>query len=102
MKGDAFSVGLPSNGKNGQISAPSVVQQQTTFKKTKLCTFFESGFCPRGDICTFAHGQEQLGTPQPPMGRPPGPGGKGIPIGGYKKTRLCNNYEQGFCPRGDY
>lgn len=35
------------------------------FRKSKLCNNFEQGWCPRGEACTFAHGEHELGTPQP-------------------------------------
>merc|ERR1712217_283385 len=48
--------------------------------KTRLCTqYAETGMCPRGDQCTFAHG--------------------GHEVKGYK-TKLCK-YEAGLCPSGD-
>jgi len=33
-------------------------------KKTKLCTFFMSGQCQRGEACAFAHGEHEIGMPQ--------------------------------------
>merc|ERR1712217_708885 len=48
--------------------------------KTRLCTqYAETGMCPRGDQCTFAHGGHEV---------------KGF------KTKLCK-YEAGLCPSGD-
>ena len=30
-----------------------------------VCFCFEQGWCPRGEACTFAHGEHELGTLQP-------------------------------------
>lgn len=73
------------------------------FKKTKLCKHYEEGFCPRGDSCSFAHGEEQLGTPSgmaSTFGQAGPPMGGGF-AGGHKKSKLCTHFETGFCPRGD-
>ena len=36
-------------------------------RKTQLCKFFaEDGNCRKGDTCTFAHGDQELGTTLPP------------------------------------
>jgi len=65
------------------------------FKKTKLCTLFEEGHCPRAQ-CTFAHGEAELGTFQTPQGGGGGGGG-----GGGIKSQLCRHWsEKGFCQSG--
>jgi len=38
------------------------------FKKSKLCSNYEEGWCPRGEACTFAHGEAELGTFQAGQG----------------------------------
>ena len=57
--------------------------------KTRLCTMFmETGACPYGDRCSFAHGEHELQRP---------------PTHGYqRKTRPCNRFNtpEG-CPYGD-
>lgn len=71
------------------------------FKKTKLCTNFEQGFCPRGDMCTFAHGEQELGTLQPAGGAGKG-GGGAQPGRPFMKTKLCHHWQQqGSCSRGE-
>merc|ERR1712151_788368 len=48
--------------------------------KTRLCTYFtDSGVCPNGNACTFAHGAQE--------------------IHGFK-TRMCKFAEIGGCPQG--
>lgn len=48
--------------------------------KTRLCTYFtDSGVCPNGNSCTFAHGAQE--------------------IHGFK-TRMCRFAETGGCPQG--
>jgi len=94
-------------GTFGQQAGPAVGGGPIPFKKTKLCKHYEEGFCPRGDSCSFAHGEEQLGTPCPPSSGQAGPAmgnAFGAPnSGGFggKKTKLCTHFVQGFCPRGD-
>lgn len=36
-----------------------------TYKKSKLCIHHTNGYCSRGYTCNFAHGEHELGTPQP-------------------------------------
>jgi len=84
---------------------PGQPQGQGGFKKTKLCTnYTQQGFCPRGETCNFAHGDHELGTPQtgPTMGGGPAMGGQQQPRPqGFKKSKLCNNFAQGFCARAE-
>jgi len=56
-------------------------QHLLPFKKTKICQHHENGFCPRGDHCTFAHGEAELGQ--------------------FVKKTLCLHYANGTCTRGD-
>ncbi len=55
--------------------------------KTELCKkFLETGRCPYGSKCRFAHGQEELKT---------------NPINTNYKKKPCKSYmETGFCPFG--
>lgn len=57
---------------------------RSQFRKTELCTFFESGGCEKGLACRFAHGVEQL--QQAPD---------------LKKTSICKLWEEGRCPHAD-
>jgi len=50
---------------------PTRPQQQQQMQKTKLCTFFASSSCSRGELCTYAHGEEELGTYQRCIEAPP-------------------------------
>lgn len=51
--------------------AKFVKPQQQQMQKKKLCTFFTSSFCSRGELCTYAHGEEELGTYHLFMAAPP-------------------------------
>lgn len=51
------------------------------FRKTELCTFYVQGRCMRGDVCEFAHGEEDL-----------------QPLPDFTKTSLCWKWLQGRCP----
>jgi hypothetical protein len=111
--------GQPSTVPQGSRLAPQLGggQQGPVFMKTKLCTNFAGGYCTRGTFCTFAHGEHELGTPQPAGKAAPQPGGKTPQVvkppvwsnytppsqqqRQYKKTKICTNFESGFCPRGD-
>uniref|UniRef100_A0A7S3K2V6 C3H1-type domain-containing protein n=1 Tax=Aureoumbra lagunensis TaxID=44058 RepID=A0A7S3K2V6_9STRA len=49
---------------------------QPHLRKTKLCRYFQSGHCPFGDKCNFAHGQTEVKPFTPPnhsspSGHPP-------------------------------
>lgn len=79
------------------------------FKKSRLCNNFQaSGNCPRGDSCNFAHGEEQLGAPQP---GPPAAQkslmyealqkAQNVPDFMLKKTKLCTFFMGGNCQRGE-
>jgi len=50
--------------------------------KKQICKFFEQGTCTKGDACSYAHGEEELGMPVPDEQEearfhPRGGGGKG-------------------------
>jgi len=49
-------------------AAPASGLPARRFKKSKICTNWQSGHCPRGDLCNFAHGEDQLGSFQPQAG----------------------------------
>eukprot|EP00930_Biecheleria_cincta_P102820 TRINITY_DN9464_c0_g2_i2.p1 TRINITY_DN9464_c0_g2~~TRINITY_DN9464_c0_g2_i2.p1 ORF type:complete len:728 (-),score=117.71 TRINITY_DN9464_c0_g2_i2:50-2152(-) len=56
----------PSSAGGGHSVSSSSGSGGQVWKKTKLCTYYEkSGQCNRGSSCTFAHGEEELGTLQP-------------------------------------
>jgi len=69
------------------------------YKKTKLCMFWSNGrACPNGAKCTFAHGEDDLGTDRPPD----------APVVKPKTTKplvkcdsVCFEYQEGICNRGD-
>jgi len=71
--------------------------------KMKICTPFLEGNCNRGDRCTYAHSEEEIGTPQPapiPKGPPKGEGKKG---GSFQlvKMKMCVPFENGTCNRAE-
>ncbi|EER14127.1 hypothetical protein Pmar_PMAR022918, partial [Perkinsus marinus ATCC 50983] len=43
-----------------------------TFYKTRLCPLFQSGSCPRGQACSYAHGPQELRPNVAGGGRPSG------------------------------
>lgn len=62
------------------------------YKKTKLCDFWLKGRCPEGDKCSFAHGDEDLGTDRLP---------DSIVKQKTKSDKPCHEFQQGVCTRGD-
>jgi len=56
--------------------------------KTKMCTYFQMGTCARGNRCTFAHGELDIGTPYDPSLAPGG--GKGEQLGVIGGTNPMN------------
>eukprot|EP00746_Dinoflagellata_sp_MGD_P023212 gnl/MRDRNA2_/MRDRNA2_154403_c0_seq1.p1 gnl/MRDRNA2_/MRDRNA2_154403_c0~~gnl/MRDRNA2_/MRDRNA2_154403_c0_seq1.p1 ORF type:complete len:397 (-),score=100.53 gnl/MRDRNA2_/MRDRNA2_154403_c0_seq1:33-1223(-) len=56
-------------------------------KKKNLCKQFEAGKCMLGKVCSFAHGEGEVGT-------------VGLSIVGHVKTILCQNYMDGKCKFG--
>lgn len=59
---------------------------ENTKHKVELCrAFAETGLCPYGEICMFAHGVEELMMHQPVL-----------------KTKKCRNYHtDGYCRFGE-
>merc|ERR1719159_867155 len=52
--------------------------------KTKLCKYFNEGYCKQGDSCRYAHGKEEL-SQQPDL----------------QKTKMCQEFLRGNCQKGD-
>eukprot|EP00439_Symbiodinium_sp_Y106_P056020 s877_g7.t2 len=50
-------------GETAQSVAPA--SGAPTYRKSKLCIHHTNGYCSRGSTCNFAHGEHELGTPQP-------------------------------------
>eukprot|EP00929_Paragymnodinium_shiwhaense_P018783 TRINITY_DN1300_c0_g1_i1.p1 TRINITY_DN1300_c0_g1~~TRINITY_DN1300_c0_g1_i1.p1 ORF type:complete len:231 (-),score=44.22 TRINITY_DN1300_c0_g1_i1:140-832(-) len=50
--------------------------------KTRLCTYYNQGFCKNGSSCTFAHGTQEV-MPKPDL----------------RKTSICKDWEKGVCPQ---
>lgn len=46
--------------RQGKASTPSETAKYHPEYKTRICIDWEDGDCPRGKVCTFAHGQDQL------------------------------------------
>jgi len=66
------------------LGADNRAHRVKTFKKTKLCTFFENNTCTRGEDCYFAHNTGEM---------------RKKPI--FLKTRLCKDFiEMGSCKNG--
>lgn len=56
-------------------------------KKKELCDRFASGYCSLGNVCSFAHGEAEMGT-------------VGLAVCGKVKTQICRNWEAGRCVYG--
>eukprot|EP01017_Pseudomicrothorax_dubius_P048649 TRINITY_DN88_c0_g1_i3.p1 TRINITY_DN88_c0_g1~~TRINITY_DN88_c0_g1_i3.p1 ORF type:complete len:347 (+),score=85.98 TRINITY_DN88_c0_g1_i3:75-1043(+) len=87
-KGKSFGKGGRANKENikngGKSQAQKSLVNRQSFFKTKMCpNLQESGACPRGDKCSFAHSQSEL--KQPPN---------------LKKTKLCQLFQMGRCQMG--
>ncbi|CAJ1367154.1 unnamed protein product [Effrenium voratum] len=70
--------------------------------KRTLCKFFLAGACERGDMCTWAHGEEELG--QPVGGAPTSldlQAHQGFVEEGVKRT-ICKFWEEGKCKNGEF
>jgi len=100
--------------------AASTSQGMNPLWKTKLCTYFQScGVCRRGDMCTFAHGEEELrqapdftrtsicpqllrsGACQNIDKCPYAHTHSDLrSISGLLKTRMCDFYPRGLCAAG--
>lgn len=52
---DLNSIGDLLGDMDASASAPR-------FQKTRMCSFFPQGLCKKGSDCTFAHGEEDLGS----------------------------------------
>lgn len=73
------------------------------YVKWKLCKFFANyGECTKGNACTFAHGEDELGTP---AGR--GAGDRVLQESGAQAPRvqtkweMCRHFPVGKCWKGD-
>eukprot|EP01062_Namystynia_karyoxenos_P010516 TRINITY_DN13720_c2_g1_i1.p2 TRINITY_DN13720_c2_g1~~TRINITY_DN13720_c2_g1_i1.p2 ORF type:complete len:849 (+),score=345.67 TRINITY_DN13720_c2_g1_i1:103-2547(+) len=69
--------------------------------KTALCRFHEEGFCKWGDNCMWAHGEEELRTPDPELVAEHG----SLPQQAVRavtwKTELCRYFAEGRCRQGE-
>eukprot|EP00441_Pelagodinium_beii_P026342 CAMPEP_0197663112 /NCGR_PEP_ID=MMETSP1338-20131121/56140_1 /TAXON_ID=43686 ORGANISM="Pelagodinium beii, Strain RCC1491" /NCGR_SAMPLE_ID=MMETSP1338 /ASSEMBLY_ACC=CAM_ASM_000754 /LENGTH=329 /DNA_ID=CAMNT_0043241319 /DNA_START=60 /DNA_END=1049 /DNA_ORIENTATION=- len=71
-KGTGSMTAMSSKGMGSTASGGS------GYAKTKICWHWStSGNCARGAACCFAHGEHELGSPQPDPGAAPSWGGKG-------------------------
>lgn len=60
-------------------------------KKVKLCTYFTAGGCSRGSACTFAHGEDDIGSYCDPTAVPDG--GKGSHMPGDWTCPGCGDHQ---------
>merc|ERR1712106_486678 len=70
--------------------------KERRFIKTKICNDWErfNGNCQRGDSCTFAHGQQEIGQPiRHELHNRVQNTDKKI------KIKICTNWVNGSCPR---
>lgn len=94
---------------DASVSWSKGVKGGTSFK-TKLCSnHMQEGYCRRGESCSFAHGEMDMradsgfkgGKGWEGDGKAWGGGGKGSGGESRYKTRLCNNFQSGWCVRGE-
>mmetsp|Transcript_47639 Transcript_47639/g.87546 ORF Transcript_47639/g.87546 Transcript_47639/m.87546 type:complete len:248 (-) Transcript_47639:41-784(-) len=50
-------------GRRGKRSAARSAKRAAVFHKTKMCPLIASGTCTRGELCPFAHDEEELKAP---------------------------------------
>lgn len=64
-KGWGGSIGGPGGllGGKGYYPGPGAPVARTPSAKKTLCKFWQAGACEKGDACTWAHGEEELGQP---------------------------------------
>lgn len=74
---------------------PSMEEALGGVKRT-ICKFWLEGKCRNGDLCTWAHGELELGTPAPVTdGVHAAPGWDG------RQRSICRSWQQGLCERGN-
>eukprot|EP00929_Paragymnodinium_shiwhaense_P001828 TRINITY_DN102038_c0_g1_i1.p1 TRINITY_DN102038_c0_g1~~TRINITY_DN102038_c0_g1_i1.p1 ORF type:complete len:388 (-),score=54.33 TRINITY_DN102038_c0_g1_i1:547-1710(-) len=90
---------------HGEHEMGSPVASTQGYRKSKICTLWESGNCNR-PVCNFAHGEDELGTPQSqpqaPVHMASWPTSQSSWFGAspsYVKSKLCTLWEQGNCNR---
>jgi len=95
-----------NSGGQPKASAPRADGQH--YLKTALCRHFSSNAngCSMGNRCSFAHGEHELGTSQPPGN--PGQNASGnmsLPSGQPPrqqiKYQMCRHFARGGCQLGD-
>mmetsp|Transcript_53594 Transcript_53594/g.149081 ORF Transcript_53594/g.149081 Transcript_53594/m.149081 type:complete len:333 (-) Transcript_53594:105-1103(-) len=68
--------------------------------KTRLCKFFQEGYCNRSNLCTYAHGDADLRNGVEGCTE----SGAGVSEGGGDtagcKTKLCTLFQEGRCMNG--
>jgi len=81
-------------GSGAVVAPPSSLRE-----KTKICSVFtKQGFCLKDMACMYAHGEHEIGMPQPSLEvqRQWEKDNAGLRI----KNRICSNWAAGFCQRG--
>merc|ERR1712066_1151145 len=58
--GTATTISEDDNLNNNNNIVNNNINNETSFRKTKLCTRFAKGNCPYQDNCDFAHGEDDL------------------------------------------
>lgn len=108
MKGGGFAdagKGFKGNGAHHAIGSPALMgpQDQGPVKRT-ICKFWQQGQCVKGDLCGWAHGEEDIG--QPVMEEEPAPWGAGLPphqemVEAPVRRTLCKFWLSGGCKQED-
>uniref|UniRef100_A0A7S1QC49 C3H1-type domain-containing protein n=1 Tax=Alexandrium catenella TaxID=2925 RepID=A0A7S1QC49_ALECA len=74
-----------------QCKVNSTKEFGTGVKRT-LCKFYESGTCTKGDRCTYAHSESEIGEPIP------GDGGEMDSAPAYEGSRWSGSRQQRYSP----
>ncbi|KAG9153254.1 hypothetical protein Leryth_020843 [Lithospermum erythrorhizon] len=98
------SAPFPSN--SSKVNPPSLGKGSGhIFYKTRMCVRFVEGTCRNGEVCTFAHGNEDLREPPPnwqDLVKDKGPVNWNDDQRAIQRMKICKRYYNGEeCPYGE-